>query len=317
MQESKFIFSGTITHRFPNPDKYPEQFKSWVTLVGGKLEKSSDYEYHKKRIICDKHFKNADKNRNHRLNRLAVPSLHLPEQRHVDNLEISHATQPNINEQASTSNLQQVSIEAPQQAALPINTEQRHVDILEISHATQPNINEQASTSNLQQVSIEAPQQAALPTNTDVFEMPQAAFFPQFQSLSTPTQSNSAAITQDTSAAQARAGVIMEHNYSVISKSKWAGGALGGQDGLKTKSSSTSLAESISLRTKIKRLRTEIIRLQKKSKSFAARLANAEDLTTNPAFQDIVNNMTKPARLFIYADAAASEKNTKRTTLHC
>lgn len=32
-------------HRFPNADKFPERFKAWVSLLGGKLETASDYEY--------------------------------------------------------------------------------------------------------------------------------------------------------------------------------------------------------------------------------------------------------------------------------
>ncbi|XP_045454044.1 uncharacterized protein LOC123663399 isoform X2 [Melitaea cinxia] len=61
-----------------DPAKYPERFRAWVTIVGGKLEKSHDYEDYRKRKLCDIHFTDKDRNRNHRLNALAVPSLHLP-----------------------------------------------------------------------------------------------------------------------------------------------------------------------------------------------------------------------------------------------
>ncbi|PZC70980.1 hypothetical protein B5X24_HaOG214498, partial [Helicoverpa armigera] len=65
-------------HIFPNPIKFPDRFKTWVNLVGGKLEAPSDYEFYKKQRLCDIHFSIEQKNRFKRLNALAVPSLHLP-----------------------------------------------------------------------------------------------------------------------------------------------------------------------------------------------------------------------------------------------
>ncbi|XP_052740313.1 uncharacterized protein LOC128198019 isoform X4 [Bicyclus anynana] len=71
--------SGVTIHRFPHMRKNPELFKVWVHAVGGKLEKQEDYEYYQRKVICDRHFKEQDKNRNNRLNSMAVPSLHLPD----------------------------------------------------------------------------------------------------------------------------------------------------------------------------------------------------------------------------------------------
>ncbi|KAF9406035.1 hypothetical protein HW555_010989, partial [Spodoptera exigua] len=68
---------GVVMHHFPNPDKFPERFKAWVNLVGGKLETSSDYRYYKKKMVCDIHFIDDHRNRYKRLNALAVPTLHL------------------------------------------------------------------------------------------------------------------------------------------------------------------------------------------------------------------------------------------------
>ncbi|CAH2106601.1 unnamed protein product [Euphydryas editha] len=70
--------SDVPLHVFPNPAKYPERFRAWVTIVGGKLETPHDYENYRKRKLCDIHFTNKDRNRNNRLNALAVPSVHLP-----------------------------------------------------------------------------------------------------------------------------------------------------------------------------------------------------------------------------------------------
>lgn len=64
-------------HRFPSQEKFPERFKTWVTLCGGKLETSADYNIYKEKRVCDRHFVEKDHNRNKRLNALAVPSLYL------------------------------------------------------------------------------------------------------------------------------------------------------------------------------------------------------------------------------------------------
>ncbi|CAK1593047.1 unnamed protein product [Parnassius mnemosyne] len=71
--------SGFPMHRFPNAFKFPEPFKAWVNLVGGKLESASDYEYYRNKLICDIHFTPEDRVRNNRLKAYAIPSLHLLE----------------------------------------------------------------------------------------------------------------------------------------------------------------------------------------------------------------------------------------------
>ncbi|RVE47945.1 hypothetical protein evm_007459 [Chilo suppressalis] len=70
--------TGTTVHTFPNPNKFPERFKEWVQIIGGKLETPSDYEFYKKKRICDVHFIEQHKTSCHRLSALAVPSLYLP-----------------------------------------------------------------------------------------------------------------------------------------------------------------------------------------------------------------------------------------------
>ncbi|CAG4945300.1 unnamed protein product [Colias eurytheme] len=71
--------TDVVMHVFPNPDKFPERFKIWVDLVGDKLKTLSDNQIFIKKRICDIHFIQEHKNRNKRLNILAVPSLHLPD----------------------------------------------------------------------------------------------------------------------------------------------------------------------------------------------------------------------------------------------
>lgn len=63
---------------FPHPNKFPETFKAWVEIVGGKLETPDDYAFYRRKKICDIHFTDKDKNRNHRLSAIAVPTLCLP-----------------------------------------------------------------------------------------------------------------------------------------------------------------------------------------------------------------------------------------------
>lgn len=72
------MFVSDVLHVFPNPDKFPDRFKAWLKIVGGKPETLSDYEFYKKMRICDIHFTYEQRNRFKRLNALAVPCLHLP-----------------------------------------------------------------------------------------------------------------------------------------------------------------------------------------------------------------------------------------------
>ncbi|XP_045517946.1 copper homeostasis protein CutC isoform X2 [Pieris brassicae] len=62
-------------HSFPNPKRFHQQFNSWVNLTGD--FGLTNEEIFKKKKVCDVHFTNRDRNRNNRLNALAIPSLHL------------------------------------------------------------------------------------------------------------------------------------------------------------------------------------------------------------------------------------------------
>lgn len=73
-----FLFSEISYHQFPHPEKNPDRFKAWVHIAGGKLDSPADYELYRKKVICDIHFTDRDRNCNNWLNFLAVPSLHLP-----------------------------------------------------------------------------------------------------------------------------------------------------------------------------------------------------------------------------------------------
>ncbi|CAH2086827.1 unnamed protein product [Euphydryas editha] len=93
--------SDVPMHRFPNLIKFPEIFQSWVSLVGGKLESTSDYEYYKDKRICDIHFTDKDRAGNNRICKESIPSLHIPGQ----------LPDPKVLEQTSTSVQQTQSIQ--------------------------------------------------------------------------------------------------------------------------------------------------------------------------------------------------------------
>ncbi|CAG4972030.1 unnamed protein product [Colias eurytheme] len=229
-------------HRFPDAKKFPERLKTWVNLVGGRLETLSDIEYYKKQVICDIHFCEAYRNRNNRLNALAVPTLHLP------GLNLSQITSG----QASTSTQHNLEPTLIQQ----VNSEPS------VSHAT----SEQPSPSlhNL------------LPSTSQ----PIAADPSQTFSLVN--------------------NMMMEHNYSAISRPR----------------RKTVKDPAAPLRTKIKQLQTDIMRLRKKGESFKARLKSAEDYSNNTLFKHFANNFKKPARLFLsmQLQAAKNPKGRRFTT---
>lgn len=70
------LISGGILHVFPNQERFPEQFKAWLALVP-ENQRPPHNDFHNQRV-CDRHFILRDRNRNNRLNALAVPTLHLP-----------------------------------------------------------------------------------------------------------------------------------------------------------------------------------------------------------------------------------------------
>ncbi|XP_028156630.1 uncharacterized protein LOC114350154 isoform X6 [Ostrinia furnacalis] len=78
-----------IKHNFPNPERDADRFKAWVRVAGGKLDSEEDYKLYRKKIVCDIHFTDKDRTRSHRLNCLAVPSLHLERARTETDSEFS------------------------------------------------------------------------------------------------------------------------------------------------------------------------------------------------------------------------------------
>lgn len=69
--------SGPPLHRFPNPDKDLERFRSWVMNIGGDIVELDENFVFKNRRVCHKHFPEKWHYTKNRLCPLAIPMLHL------------------------------------------------------------------------------------------------------------------------------------------------------------------------------------------------------------------------------------------------
>ncbi|CAH2083306.1 unnamed protein product [Euphydryas editha] len=215
-----FGCKGTdVLHVFPKPDKFPDRFKTWVNIVGGKPETLSDYEFYKKMRICDIHFTNDHRNRFKRLNALAIPSLHLP----------------------GTSGVQQ-----------PIDTNDR-----------QPAASLRGTSGVQQPIDTNDSEPAASLKGTSGVQQP----------IDT-NDSEPAASLKDAS----------------------------------RKSYCSRLNTLLPFRKKIKYLQTEISSLRKKVLLYKERVANAEKMSQNVVFQQVVKHMTKPSQLFLHMQLQAKKK---------
>ncbi|XP_063831845.1 uncharacterized protein LOC135081058 isoform X1 [Ostrinia nubilalis] len=90
-----------IKHNFPNPERDADRFKAWVRVAGGKLDSEEDYKLYRKKIVCDIHFTDKDRTRSHRLNCLAVPSLHLERAKTETDSEFSERARTETDSESS------------------------------------------------------------------------------------------------------------------------------------------------------------------------------------------------------------------------
>ncbi|XP_047019160.1 uncharacterized protein LOC124629691 [Helicoverpa zea] len=226
---------GVTQHQFPHPEKNPELFKAWVNIVGGKLETADDIKFYRKRVICDIHFADKFKNRNNRLNNIAVPTLHL---------------------QGAPS----------QDAHMPPATPHIPTELPMPEH----NIWNLPSTSK--QIVTGAPSQDAhMPPATP--HIPTELPMPEHNIWDLPSTSK-----QIITAAPPNACVIAaEHNYcskhGIQQRRKLKG------DKKKLKSTSSLENELKISRFQMKNLKTEIIRLRKRSSSLKERLASVDKIS--------------------------------------
>ncbi|CAH0407775.1 unnamed protein product [Chilo suppressalis] len=66
-----------VLHLFPNPDKYPDRFRSWVMAVGGDILGLRNLYIYANRRVCHRHFEINDCCRYNKLTRSAIPRKHL------------------------------------------------------------------------------------------------------------------------------------------------------------------------------------------------------------------------------------------------
>ncbi|CAG9790678.1 unnamed protein product [Diatraea saccharalis] len=93
-----------VLHRFPNPDKDMERFKTWVYAIGPILLGLEDKYIYKYRRVCRSHFIVKHCCRNNRISNIALPILNMPDvtkdihknlcvpkvtQKHLDTLQSS------------------------------------------------------------------------------------------------------------------------------------------------------------------------------------------------------------------------------------
>ncbi|XP_052741504.1 uncharacterized protein LOC112057290 [Bicyclus anynana] len=229
-------------HRFPQRAKFPDRFKTWVTLVGGKLETEADFEFYMKKRVCDIHFTDRDKNRNSRLNALAIPTLYLSG-RDIGSSSVPH----------NSSNVETVAVNMDFSLSLDTGRDIRPVSV-------EPGPSNTVSTVT---VINDIGPSSDPGTRQDRLHHPQLA---------------------DT------CWIRMEHNYSVISR----------QDRVaKGKKVIHKQVPMKPVDSTIRRMRSEISRLRKRSQSFKTRLASAEKISEDVAFTKLIDNMTKPAQLFV------------------
>lgn len=65
-------------HSFPNPEKDPVRFRSWLYAIGGDILAMDNENIYKKGRVCHKHFETKYHTWTKTLSPNAVPTLHLP-----------------------------------------------------------------------------------------------------------------------------------------------------------------------------------------------------------------------------------------------
>ncbi|CAG4948422.1 unnamed protein product [Colias eurytheme] len=66
-----------ILHKFPNPDKEPDRFRTWIYNIGGDILSLENAIIFKRRRVCHLHFESDFHTRSKMLSPNAVPTLHL------------------------------------------------------------------------------------------------------------------------------------------------------------------------------------------------------------------------------------------------
>ncbi|CAG5036953.1 unnamed protein product [Parnassius apollo] len=261
----------TSYHQFPHPEKNPDRFKAWVHIAGGKLDSPADYELYRKKVICDIHFTDRDRNRNNRLNFLAVPSLHLPGKSDevVTSEKVLLVPEP-VNEESSLAALKPTLTGksnddgTPEKVLLipePVNKE----NSLATLKSTLTGKSDEVGTSEKVLLVPE-------PVNEES----------SLATLKLTTTDNSARINSEHNYCRLQKKAIHKNNNN-CQQQEWP---------------SFWLNQLKTTRRKIKVLQSNLIRSQKKNKTFQSRIANAEKMSTDILFKKLTNKMTVAAKIF-------------------
>ncbi|KAL4713237.1 hypothetical protein ACJJTC_013167 [Scirpophaga incertulas] len=96
--------SHPVLHLFPNPDRYPDRFRSWVLAVGGDIIGLTNMYIYANRRVCHRHFEAKDCCRFNKLSQLAIPKMHLPGLREIPQFTVGNQRhQRGIDNEPSTS----------------------------------------------------------------------------------------------------------------------------------------------------------------------------------------------------------------------
>ncbi|XP_072934886.1 uncharacterized protein [Epargyreus clarus] len=100
--------------------------------------------------------------------------------------------------------------------------------------------------------------------------------------------------------------IRMEHSYSVISRQRRNKTIKGATKQIMEKHACVQMKP---LFTKIKCLKSEICRLRKRCVTFKTRLESAHKMSSDMVFNSVVENMTKPAQLFLSMQCQSGKKS--------
>nr|XP_049695764.1 uncharacterized protein LOC110383286 isoform X2 [Helicoverpa armigera] len=97
------FLSGAVLHAFPNPSFESDKFHTWV-VNAGLVGEDEDYIFRNRRI-CRLHFEEIYHYPKNRLSKLAVPTLHLSDNKSVsrENQGLQEAVPSTVNEETDTS----------------------------------------------------------------------------------------------------------------------------------------------------------------------------------------------------------------------
>ncbi|RVE48289.1 hypothetical protein evm_007040 [Chilo suppressalis] len=267
---------GVSTHVFPHPKRFPETFKAWVEIIGGKLETPEDYKLYRKMKICDIHFTDKDKNRNNRLNCLAIPTMFLPGNcdEHVSTPSLDVA-QPLLSEE--------IVIDLPQRHALaPIDL-----------NIVQPSTSIQEFRDSPEKCTVSAPCE---PIALDVKHSTSKENIPgssEKHTFAVPSVTIALDAVQNSTSKQnvPNAGsVLLEHNYFKQEINNKRQPLI-----LTTRKKNPSQRKH---QQQIKNLKRQINKLRKQGRDFKSRLSNAEKIKDDIAFKRVTRNMSSPAKIF-------------------